>query len=372
VRAAARELGWKEGTVASQLARARQCLQGRLTRRGVVLAAGPLGLLLAEQSSAAVPALVAAATVRMAVLFAAGEAASAGGVSASVALLTKGILNGMVLTKLKVSATLVLTLCFLVAGGSWAAHQALQEDPAQEQRKGDLKKPEQKAEAPKTEEAKQTKKDYYGDPLPPGVLARMGTVQLRHIDADVRFSVDGKKLISAGGDGVIGYWDVASGKLVDQKLLDKVDRSVARLLSGAQTLSADGKAVVTERYNAIQVFDVRTGKERCCISSGKLHIQRAALSFDGKLLAAQIEAAKSIYLWDAKTGKELHVLDHLDGNAHLAFSPDGKLLGATGHRNLQLWDTETGVAINFPSGENAIAFVLPLTFSRGGARPPAR
>ncbi len=131
---AAKQLGWKEGTVASRLARARKRLQGRLTRRGITLAAGPVSLLLAEEASAAVPVAIAASTVRLAVLFAAGEAL-AGNVPTTVAFLTKGILNTMALSKLKAGAALVVTACVLFTGAGWAAHQVLANKPAEEQRK---------------------------------------------------------------------------------------------------------------------------------------------------------------------------------------------------------------------------------------------
>jgi RNA polymerase sigma factor (sigma-70 family) len=358
---AAHELGWKEGTVASRLARARQRLQQRLTRRGVVLPAGALGLVLAEECSAAVPMALTAATVRMAVLVAAGEAVSAGGVSTSVALLAKGTLNGMAITKLKVSLALILTVCLLGAGAGWAAHQALEKTPTQEQRQDEPQPTAKKADPPKTEEPKQAKKDYYGDPLPPGVLARMGTVQLRQPYADVRFSADGKTLISAGGDGMIGFWDVSSGKLVNQKEFEIVEERGYRSIMGQQILSADATKVVVFRGALLQVFEVKTGKKLCSISMDKVYPYRAAISFDAKILAAQTSGGKDrlIYVWDAATGKELHILTPKKEADDLAFSPDGKVLGAASREGVQLWSTESGAekfSLKIRDGARRIVF----------------
>src|SRR4051812_29064709 len=61
--------------------------------------------------------------------------------------------------------------------------------------------------------------DMYGDPLPPGAVARLGTVRLRHRGADVTFAPDGKCLISYGWDGEVRVWDAASGKLVRRQRL---------------------------------------------------------------------------------------------------------------------------------------------------------
>src|SRR5205807_2482360 len=113
--------------------------------------------------------------------------------------------KAMGLTKLNLCAA----VSFLAAGAGWAAHHALQEKPAPEQREDRPQPAAKNAHAPKADEGNQAKKDYYGDPLPPGALARMGTVQLRQPYADVRFSADGKTLTAAGGDGMIGYWDVS-------------------------------------------------------------------------------------------------------------------------------------------------------------------
>src|SRR4051794_26961542 len=59
--------------------------------------------------------------------------------------------------------------------------------------------------------------DDYGDPLPPGALARLGTIRLRHgsnIDS-LAFSSDGKTL-AAGDFHTICLWDTATGKEVQR------------------------------------------------------------------------------------------------------------------------------------------------------------
>jgi RNA polymerase sigma factor (sigma-70 family) len=114
-REAARQLGWKEGTLSGRLARARALLAKRLTRRGLVLSGGLSALALAGEVIAAdVPPALVKSTVRAALSFAAGRMAAAGVVSAEVVALTEGVLKAMLLTKLK--TTLVVALPILIVG----------------------------------------------------------------------------------------------------------------------------------------------------------------------------------------------------------------------------------------------------------------
>jgi RNA polymerase sigma factor (sigma-70 family) len=71
---AARELGWRPGSMSRRLARGRDLLRGRLTRRGVSLAAGPaVASLLPDHSLATVPDSLANETLRAAAWMAAGN-----------------------------------------------------------------------------------------------------------------------------------------------------------------------------------------------------------------------------------------------------------------------------------------------------------
>src|SRR5262245_22829595 len=81
------------------------------------------------------------------------------------------------------------------------------------------------------------RRDVYGDPLPEGARARMGTARLRH-QSDVRafaFTPDGKALIGAEHwTGSVVFWDLASGRELRRL------RTHLRTIS-SMSMSADGK-----------------------------------------------------------------------------------------------------------------------------------
>ncbi len=115
-KAAARQLGIPEGSVASRLARARTLLAKRLNQRGIILSGSVAAVLSAGSASvSASPALV-LSTIKAASLLAAGQAA--GAVSVKVAALTEGVLKAMFLSKLKAVSLLLLVLisCITVGG----------------------------------------------------------------------------------------------------------------------------------------------------------------------------------------------------------------------------------------------------------------
>jgi RNA polymerase sigma factor (sigma-70 family) len=113
---AARQLGRPEGTVGGWLARARAMLAKRLARRGITISCGALAMMLSRSVvSADVPPSVMSSTIKVASLFAASQADA---IPVRVAALTQGVLNAMLLSKLKNAAVALVAALFLVAGAA--------------------------------------------------------------------------------------------------------------------------------------------------------------------------------------------------------------------------------------------------------------
>jgi RNA polymerase sigma-70 factor (ECF subfamily) len=114
--AVARQLGWPIGTVRTRIARGRDLLGARLTRRGLTPAAVLVVLGLLPERAAAVPPRLIEATVRAAARVAVGERVRRGEVPARVVDLEKKVRKGMHLTRLKWATAFALAVVGAGAG----------------------------------------------------------------------------------------------------------------------------------------------------------------------------------------------------------------------------------------------------------------
>jgi RNA polymerase sigma factor (sigma-70 family) len=126
---AARLLGWPVGTVKSRLARGRDLLRRRLTRRGVTLAGGLLPLALTESATGALPPVLLGSTTKAALPFATGP------LSSHASALAEGVLQTMFATKLKWATLWVLVISLFSLGAGLLARQALAQNKDNERAK---------------------------------------------------------------------------------------------------------------------------------------------------------------------------------------------------------------------------------------------
>ncbi len=177
----------------------------------------------------------------------------------------------------------------------------------------------------------------------------------------VAFTPDGKRVISADGDGKIKLWDATTGQELDTLGVDE-----GRVL--ALAVNADGTRIASAGDDRTVVL--RDTMTRDIIHTYRGHSQKincVAFSPTGNRIVSASED-KTIKVWDAESGKEILTLTgHTAAVRGIAYSPDGEQLASVGVDMLiRIWDARTGKPITVLN-KHTIE-VLSVAFSPDGAR----
>jgi WD40 repeat protein len=205
-----------------------------------------------------------------------------------------------------------------------------------------------------------TRTDRYGDPLPPGAIARLGTMRFRcgYWGRSFAFSPDGKWLAMQTPVGTVYLCDGASGK------------PVHRLQDGGEFVfldfSPDGRSLAVVTGTDISMWEAATGKRLWRFPGEQEQENWGVFSPDGARFVST-RNGRTVYLWEAASGRLLRKLAPSGGAKEdtLAVSPDGRLLAETvGRHTVKLREVTTGREVHtLPRTDKPVAL---LRFSPDG------
>jgi WD40 repeat protein len=152
----------------------------------------------------------------------------------------------------------------------------------------------------------------------------------------VTFSADGGMLASAGEDGAIATWDLASGQHL--KTIASAGRVTALRFAPRHSILASA----TED-GSVSLWNLQTGALSLQLKKHSGAVNAIAFSPDGNLMATGGDD-RTVIIWESATGKARRTLKGQDLTVtSLAFSPDGTLLASGGgNASVVLWDVRSG------------------------------
>ncbi len=183
-----------------------------------------------------------------------------------------------------------------------------------------------------------------------------------HSDHDAAwFSLDGRRIVTAGSDRTVKVWDAANGS----ELLTLKGHS-GSLLSVA--LSPDGRRIVTGGWDqTAKVWDAAGHREPLTLKGHSQGIRSVAFSPNGRQIVTA-SADQLVKVWEAAGGQGLLTLTgHSDRVFSAAFSPDGQRI-ATGSADqlAKVWEAVGGQELLALRGHSAE--IWSVAFSPDGQR----
>ncbi|WXA91563.1 hypothetical protein LZC95_34530 [Pendulispora brunnea] len=176
-----------------------------------------------------------------------------------------------------------------------------------------------------------------------------------------RFSPDGTRVVTAGGDKTARVWDATTGQPVTPPLEHDGSVDIA-------SFSPDGARIVTGSHDKnARIWDARTGQLIAPPLQHEKELRAASFSPDGsRVVTASNDSTARV--WDAATGKPITgPLKHDLPLSSAHFSPDGtRVLTSSYDGTARIWDATTGQPVISPiKHDNA---VLDASFSPDGLR----
>lgn len=161
----------------------------------------------------------------------------------------------------------------------------------------------------------------------------------------VKYSRDGKYLISSSEDKTIRLWDAENGECL------KVFKGHDHYVSNAIFNHTEDMILSTSFDRTLKLWDLETGKCVRTLKGHKFGIHSADFSPDDKLIVSA-SADKSIKLWRTETGQCIRTIDaHTDQVLSAQFSPNGEYIVSGSYDNdIKIWDINNGDCVRKLNG----------------------